>query len=254
MSVTPHDATARPGTVLILGATSPIARVLALAFARRGHALVLAGRDPVELDRTAADVRARTRHAAVVTGRFDATVEASHAALLADLGGELEGVVVATGALGDAARARSDARYAAELTTANYAGLVRVLSTLAEQLEQQRRGFIIGLGSVAGDRGRQSNYVYGAAKGALALFLQGLRNRLAPSGVRVLTVKLGFVDTAMTYGLSLPLPALSPEEAGRRVLRALDRGRDVAYVPGWWRWVMLLIRAIPERLFKRLKL
>lgn len=242
------------GTVLVLGATSPIARALGLDLARRGHPLMLAGRDGPELERVAADVRARVPGARVLIARFDATVEASHAALLADLDSGVEGLVIATGALGDAERARRDGRYAAELTAANYAGLVRVVTVVADQLERQRRGFIVGLGSVAGDRGRQSNYVYGAAKGALALFLQGLRNRLTGQGVRVLTVKLGFVDTAMTWGMALPLPAIHPDDAADRVRRALDGGRDVVYVPGWWRVVMLIIRAIPEPIFKRLKL
>jgi short-subunit dehydrogenase len=269
-------AASAAGTVLILGATSPIARHIALSLAERGHALLLAGRDSIELERVAGDVRARTSrvvpianplvddagararvvaHPAVRTCAFDALEEATHAPLLRELGREpFAGVVIATGVLGDAARARVDARHAADITNANYAGLVGLLTSLADRLEQQGRGFIVGLGSVAGDRGRQSNYVYGAAKGALALFLQGLRNRLAPRGIQVVTVKLGFVDTAMTWGLPLPLPAASPQAAARAVLRALEAGRDVAYVPGWWRWVMLLIRAIPEFLFKRLKL
>jgi short-subunit dehydrogenase len=249
MSTTPA-----PGGVVVLGATSPIARALALALARRGRSLLLAARDPVELERVAADVRARVAGADVHTCRFDALEPATHAALLVQAGEAVEGVVLATGQLGDAARARTDAAHAVEITDVNYGRLVGLLTSLAERLERQRRGFIIGLGSVAGDRGRQSNYVYGAAKGALALFLQGLRNRLAPAGVQVLTAKLGFVDTAMTWGLPLPLPAASPEDAARGVLRALDRGVDVAYVPGWWRWVMLLVRSIPESIFKRMKL
>ncbi len=122
------------------------------------------------------------------------------------------------------------------------------------ELRVKRRGFIIGISSVAGDRGRQSNYVYGAAKGALSLYLQGLRNRLYPSGVRVITVKPGFVDTAMTYGLPGMFLVASPQYVGERIVRALERSADVVYLPWFWRYIMLIIKLIPEPIFKRLKL
>jgi len=117
-----------------------------------------------------------------------------------------------------------------------------------------KRGFIIGISSVAGDRGRQSNYVYGAAKGALSLYLQGLRNRLHPSGVRVITIKPGFVDTAMTYGLPGMFLVASPQAVGESIASSPGKSADVVYLPWFWRYIMLIIKHIPEPIFKRLKL
>jgi NAD(P)-dependent dehydrogenase (short-subunit alcohol dehydrogenase family) len=128
------------------------------------------------------------------------------------------------------------------------------LSLAATHLEAQGSGFLAAISSVAGDRGRQSNYVYGSAKGALSLFVQGLRNRLAPAGVRVHTIKPGFVDTPMTFGLPGMFLVADPGEIGEHIAAAIERGADVVYVPGFWRWIMLVIRLIPERVFKRLKL
>lgn len=122
------------------------------------------------------------------------------------------------------------------------------------ELRVKRRGFIIGISSVAGDRGRQSNYVYGAAKGALSLYLQGLRNRLYPRGIRVITIKPGFVDTAMTYGLSGLFLVASPQNIGERIVRSLDKSADVVYLPWFWRYIMMIIKHIPEPIFKRMKL
>ena len=136
----------------------------------------------------------------------------------------------------------------------NLLGAASILGLLANHFEAKQRGFLCAISSVAGDRGRQSNYVYGAAKAGLTVFLQGLRNRLFRSGVRVITIKAGFVDTRMTFGRPGMFLVASPERAGRAIVRAISQGRDVAYVPGFWRAVMLLIRAIPEQVFKRLRL
>jgi short-subunit dehydrogenase len=128
------------------------------------------------------------------------------------------------------------------------------LTHVANYFESKKKGLIVGISSVAGDRAKQSNYVYGASKGALSLYLQGLRNRLFPAGVRVLTVKPGFVDTGMTYGMP-GLPGLvSPETAARAIFKAIEGRKDIVYVPGFWRWIMLVLKLIPERIFKRLKL
>jgi NAD(P)-dependent dehydrogenase (short-subunit alcohol dehydrogenase family) len=129
-----------------------------------------------------------------------------------------------------------------------------LLTAAAARLEASGGGTLVALSSVAGDRGRQSNYPYGAAKGGLSVFLQGLRNRLARRGVHVLTVKLGFVDTPMTEALPKNPLYAQPDVVARNVLRAVARRRDLVYVPAFWRWIMLVIRAIPERLFKRMSL
>lgn len=245
------------GTVLILGATSGIGRALAHAYASRGYDLFVTGREEDELDRTARDLR--TRYGVEVhRGGFEAADTASHAAFFASVGdavgGDLVGAVAAFGWLGEQGRASDDPEYAQRVVTTNLTGTVSILTLVANHLEERRSGFIVGIGSVAGDRGRQSNYVYGAAKGGLAIFLQGLRNRLHRHGVRVVTVKPGFVATRMTYGLPGLFLVADPREVAEGIVRAVERGRDVVYLPGFWRYVMLAIRAIPERIFKRLRL
>lgn len=244
------------GAVLILGATSAIARGCAAAFAARGYPLYLAGRDRDELQRLAADLQVRYG-VTVTTGRFDATAIKRHGAFVAqviDAVGELEGVVSAVGTMGASEQGARDPLEVAQLIDVNFTGAASLLTHCANHLETQGRGFIVGITSVAGDRGRQSNYPYGAAKGGLSLFLQGLRNRLYPSGVRVLTVKPGFVDTAMTFGMPGLFLVADPNDVGRRIARAVQGRADVVYVPWFWRYIMMIIRAIPEKLFKRLKL
>ena len=244
------------GVVLILGATSAIARGSAAAFARRGHPLYLAGRDLDELRRDAADLQVRYG-VEVLFGSFDAEATDAHAAFLERVVGEmgeLAGVVVAFGYLGSQSLAATDLDETMAIINRNFVGAVSILNLCAARMEEGKHGFIVGLASVAGDRGRQSNYTYGAAKGAFALYLQGLRNRLFPSGVRVLTVKPGFVDTGMTFGMPGLFLVATPQYVGERIARALERGRDVLYVPWFWRYIMLIITHIPEVIFKRLKL
>ncbi|HTN94497.1 MAG TPA: SDR family oxidoreductase [Gallionella sp.] len=241
--------------VLILGATSAIARATAAAFAARGDVLYLASRDEDELRRIAADLRLRYG-VEVHYGVFDAEATDTHElffkAVIAAMP-KLTGVVLAFGYLGDQ-KAATDFNYGKKIIDSNYTGAASILSHCANYFEPLLRGFIIGISSVAGDRGRQSNYVYGAAKGALSLYLQGLRNRLYPSGVRVITVKPGFVDTAMTYGLPGLFLVASPQYIGECIVRSLDKSADVIYLPWFWRYIMLIIKHIPEPIFKRMKL
>jgi short-subunit dehydrogenase len=150
--------------------------------------------------------------------------------------------------------AARDFKSGEKIIVANFTGAASILGYCANFLEQKKHGFIIGISSVAGDRGRQSNYVYGAAKGALSLYLQGLRNRLFASGVRVITIKPGFVDTAMTYGLPGLFLVASPHDIGKRIVAALDKSADVVYLPWFWRYIMLIIKHVPEPIFKRMKL
>ncbi|MBI3902767.1 MAG: SDR family oxidoreductase [Nitrosomonadales bacterium] len=241
--------------VLILGATSAIARATAAAFAARGAALYLASRDLDELQRIASDLRIRYG-VEVHYAAFDAEATETHAAffqsVLANMP-DLSGVVLAFGYLGDQQAAR-DFKVGAKVIASNFTGAASILSLCADHFEPLQRGFIIGISSVAGDRGRQSNYVYGAAKGALSLYLQGLRNRLYASGVRVITIKPGFVDTAMTYGLPGLFLVASPQDIGERIVRTLGKQADVVYLPWFWRYIMLIIKHVPEPIFKRMKL
>jgi len=240
--------------LVVLGASSSIARIAAGAFAARGYRIYLAGRDSEDLDRIAADLE--IRHGAPVwTGAFDAEAFASHEGFVEEVlrrAGRIDGVLLAFGYLGDQEAAARDFRVAERVIRANFTGAVSILTHLAPRLQAQRSGFIIGLSSVAGDRGRRRNYPYGAAKGALSLYLQGLRGRLFQSGVRVITVKLGFVDTAMTFDLPGLFRVASPERVGEAIARAPGRSRDVIYVPWFWRWVLFIVRMIPESLYKRL--
>ena len=243
------------GPVLILGATSAIARGAACAFARRGHALFLAARDLPELKRIAADLAIRYG-VPVRCGVFDAEDYATHSGFLDGVVREmrgLSGVLLASGYMGDAMAARNF-ESGSRVIAINFTGAASILGLCADYMEKMRSGFIIGITSVAGDRGRQSNYVYGAAKGALSLFLQGLRNRLFRAGIRVITVKPGFVDTAMTFGMPGLFLVASPADVGERIVKSLKGRADVVYVPWFWRYIMLIIRSIPEALFKRLKL
>lgn len=241
-------------SVLIVGATSAIARATAATFAARGAALYLAGRDQQELQRIAADIRLRY-NVEVHYGFFDAEATESHGPFLQSVIAvmpNLSGVVLAFGYMGDP-EAR-DFNSEAKIIASNFTGAASILSHCANYFEPLQRGFILGISSVAGDRGRQSNYVYGAAKGALSVYLQGLRNRLHASGVRVITVKPGFVDTAMTYGRPGLFLVASPQYVAERIARAVERSADVVYVPWFWRYIMLVIKLIPEAIFKRMKL
>jgi decaprenylphospho-beta-D-erythro-pentofuranosid-2-ulose 2-reductase len=244
------------GTVLLLGATSGIGRAVADALARRGHPLYLGGRDEEELERVASDLAIRhgvpVRHAP-----FDALAPRRHAAFVRKVvaeAGPLGGAVVAFGYLGRQELAEHDVREADAVFRTNFTGAASVLAPLANHLEERGEGFLLGISSVSGDRGRKSNYAYGAAKAALNAYLSGLRQRLAPKGVRVVTVKPGFVDTAMTFGMDGMFLVASPRAVGERIARAAGGGADVIYVPWFWRWIMAAIRAIPEPVFKRLSL
>lgn len=242
--------------ILILGATSAIGRALATEFACDGCRLLLTGRSSQELERLTADLRIRTG-AEVDATCLDALDFESHPAFIESLGATLEGldgVVWLIGELGRQPQESHDGATARRLINTNFTAAVSLLAPLANFLEDQGRGFIVGFSSVAGDRGRRSNYGYAAAKAGLSTYLQGLRNRLEGRHVRVYTVKPGFVDTAMTYGLPGLFLVASPEKVARSVRRMLTRPSGVYYVPWFWRWIMLVIRAIPETLFKRLKL
>jgi short-subunit dehydrogenase len=242
--------------VLILGATSAIAQACAKLFAARGDSLLLVGRNPERLEAIAADLRVRGA-GAVTTRVMDLNDLAAHDALIsegqASLGG-LDLALIAHGTLGDQKACERDFAQAEQELRTNFLSAASLLTVLANRFEAQRSGALAVISSVAGDRGRQSNYVYGTAKAALTAFTSGLRNRLAPFGVSVLTVKPGFVDTPMTAAFPKNRLFVGPERIAEGIVRGIDRGKDVIYLPGFWRLIMFLIRSVPERLFKRLKL
>jgi short-subunit dehydrogenase len=241
--------------VAILGATSPIARLLAMHFARDGAALYLAARDESEASRIARDIGVRTG-APAFSGPFEADDYQFHAEALdraaRELGG-LDGIVVCFGTLGDESAALRDPAQAVAIINQNFTAAASILTLAADRFESQQSGFIIVIGSVAGDRGRARNYVYGSAKGALALFTQGLRARFARSPVHVMTVILGTVDTRMTWGREGTFLTVSPERAADSIYAAWRRKAEVVYVPFFWRFIMGGLKILPEKVFKKLR-
>lgn len=242
-------------TWIILGASSAMARATARALAANGAGLLLAGRDAADLAAIAADCRLRgARFAEAVT--FDARDAAGFQPLL-DRAAAEEGILnaaVFVGSMPAQAEVDADPALIGRVAAENFAGPAEFLHRLAPMLEARGGGTIVGVGSVAGDRGRLGNYAYGAAKAAFHTYLSGLRNRLGRAGVHVLTVKPGFVDTAMTWGLPGMFLVASPDAAARAILKAVRKRRNVIYVPFFWRWIMLIIRQVPEPIFKKLKI
>lgn len=242
--------------ILILGASSSIARAAAHAWAAQGHPLYLAGRDLLDLERIAADIKVR-HPIEVYYGYFAADDFNDHEKFIQKVVEEMSGlygVLVAFGDYIDQRKAITDFAYGYKIIEINYTGACSILTYCGNYLGTQGSGFIIAISSVAGDRGRQSNYIYGSAKGGLNIFLQGLRNRLFHLGVRVITIKPGYVDTAMTFGLPHLFLVTSPKKVGEQIAKALNKRGDVVYIPWFWRYIMWIIRSIPECLFKRLKL
>lgn len=242
------------GSVLILGAASDIGRALARRYAEAGCPLVLAARTPERLEADAADLRIRWG-VEVRTAAFDALDTAGHAAFLDGLGGLPDTVVCVVGLLGRQEDSQRDAAAARLVLDSNLTGPALLLGEVANRMEARGSGTIVGISSVAGERGRAGNYLYGAAKAGFTAFLSGLRNRLCGRGVHVMTVKPGFVRTRMTEGMALPARLTAgPDEVARAILDAQARGREVLYVRPVWRLVMLAIRLLPERVFKRTRL
>ncbi len=198
----------------------------------------------------------KLRHGAeAIVAEFDLLDTAAHAAFYAALPEKPDVVICVAGYLGDTEKARHDFAEARRVIDTNYTGAVSILDVVADDFELRRSGCIVGISSVAGDRGRQSNYHYGSAKAGFSAYLSGLRNRLFPAGVHVLTVKPGFVRTRMTEGMKLP-PALTaePTKVARDIRLAVEKRRNVLYTLWMWRWVMVIIQHIPEFVFKKLRL
>jgi hypothetical protein len=240
--------------ILVLGANSDMAKASARRFAQAGYNIYLASRNTEELDKEVQHLELKYQIKAQARF-FDALDASSHAAFYAGLDPKPAGAVLAFGMLGDQKRAQDDMQHARTIIDTNYIGAVSILETIAVDLERRRHGFIVGISSVAGDRGRQSNYMYGSAKAGLTAYLSGLRHRLFPAGVRVLTVKPGFVATKMTAGLDLPQKLTAkPEEVAERIYKGVKRGKNTIYVKPIWRLIMWIIIHLPECVFKRTKL
>lgn len=242
-------------TWIILGATSTIARAFARLAAQRGDALLLAGRDMPELEKIAADCAARGAPMAEALA-FDARDPASFTPIIERAAG-IEGTISAAvfvGSMPEQSEIDADPALVDGTIADSFTGPARFLTALAPLLEERGTGTVVGVGSVAGDRGRLGNYVYGASKAGFHAYLSGLRNRLGRSGVHVVTVKPGTVDTAMTWGMEkLPFVA-TPEKIASDILRAADKRKDIIYTPVIWWPIMTIIRTIPERIFKKMEI
>jgi decaprenylphospho-beta-D-erythro-pentofuranosid-2-ulose 2-reductase len=242
--------------ILIVGATSAIAEATARILAERGDALYLVARNQLRLSAIAADllVRGSPRVGSEV---LDANDLAGHEPMLDRAGSFLGGydtVLIAHGTLSDQKACEGSVELTLQEINTNALSVVALLTRVANYLAQQRSGTIAVISSVAGDRGRGSNYVYGSAKALVTAFLSGLRQRLAKAGVGVVTIKPGFVDTPMTAAFAKGPLWARPERVAQGIVKAIDRQGGTVYLPGFWWPIMLIIRAIPERLFLRLSL
>lgn len=241
-------------TWIILGATSAMARAFARRVAADGAAVLLAGRDRDDLATLAADCTLRgARLAEAVT--FDARDPKGFAELIARLESE-EGdlnAAVFVGSMPEQSAIDADPALIDGVVTDSFTGPARFLQMLAPLMEARGGGTVVGVGSVAGDRGRIGNYVYGSAKAGFHTYLSGLRNRLTRAGGHVVTVKPGFVDTAMTWGLPGMFLVASPDSVAADIEKAVRKRRNTIYTPFFWRYIMLIIIHVPEFIFKKMK-
>lgn len=242
--------------ILIVGATSAIAYETAKFFARDGAELLLVARSADKLEDISNDLRVRGAKKAETflldlngLDRHQQMIETAIETL-----GSLDMVLIAHGTLGDQQLCQQSVAKTLEELTTNFTSVISLLTILANYFEQQKHGCIAVVSSVAGDRGRRSNYVYGTAKGAVSVFLQGLRSRLSKSGVAVVTVKPGLVDTPMTASLKKGLLFAQPGKIGKGIYQAMMKGKEVVYLPWFWRPIMVIVKSIPESIFKKMSM
>lgn len=242
--------------ILILGATSAIAKHTIRLFAADEHNLYLVARNEDKLSAMKQDMLVRGA-ADVNYETLDLADETKHDQLIkraTDTMGSIDTVLITYGTLGNQAQSIESYANTLKELQINCLSVISLLTILANQLEAQQSGTIVVISSPSGDRGRQSNYIYGTAKGALSVFLQGLRNRLSKSKVHVLTIKPGFVDTPMTSEFKKGFLWVNPEAISKGIYKAIKKKKEVVYLPFFWRYIMLIIKSIPEKIFKYLKL
>lgn len=231
--------------VVIIGATSAIAQEVAKLYA--GHSLLLVARDEAKVNAVAADLR--VRGAQVETYVAD-LADRTHDEAIVAAAGAPDVVLIAHGSLPDQRAVERDVATQLAEFELNATSTLALAARFANVLEQQRRGTLAVIGSVAGDRGRRSNYIYGAAKAAVHAFCEGLRGRLAEAGAHVVLVKPGWVDTPMTAGMKKNPLFASPARVAKDIVRAIDAHRGIVYTPGYWRWIALIVKMLPARLVK----
>ena len=239
-------------SILIIGAKSDIAKEVALVFAKNGYRLILAGRDIKSLNSFAKHITITTSQE-VILKEFDIVNFSSHEGFYKDLNETPTGTVIVSGYMEEQKTCEDNWAKTLNTINVNYTGAVSILNIIANHLEEKESGFIIGVSSVAGDRGRASNYIYGSAKAGFTAYLSGLRNRLASKNVHILTVKPGFVYTQMTKNLDLPAKLTAqPKDVAKDIYNAIEKKRNVLYTKSIWFVIMLIIKLIPESIFKKL--
>lgn len=240
--------------VLIVGAKSDIAKATAREYAKNGYDLYLAGRNINELEEFKKDLEIRS-NIDVQLKQLDINDFSSHENFYNSLNPKPLGVIVVAGYMAEQKECEKDFTKTLNTININYTGAVSILNIIANDYEKDKNGFIVGVSSVAGDRGRKANYIYGSAKAAFTTYLSGLRNRLYESKVNVLTVKPGFVNTKMTEHLDLPEKLTAePEDVAKDIYYAQQKGKDVLYTKGVWKVIMTVIKLIPEWKFKKLSI
>lgn len=243
-------------TLLVLGAKSDIAQAVAREFARHKFDVILAARNAADelVSTIKSDLEIRYE-IKVFAAEFDAENFDSHAEFYANLPAQPDVVLCAFGYLGEQSEAEKSWAETARIINANYVGAVSILNVAANDFEKRKTGSIIGISSVAGERGRASNYIYGSAKSGLSVFLDGLRHRLSRANVNVITVKPGFVETKMTAGMDLPKPLTAkPEQLAKAIFGAYRKNKTTLYYLPVWRFIMFVIRNVPEFIFQKTKL
>ncbi len=251
-----RSSTGQPKKILVLGATSGIAEATARLWAAQGHHLYLVARNPEKLAMVAADLRTRGA-LSVDTAVADLDDTSKHPDLLAHAINTLTGLdiaLLAHGILGAQPAAEQDFNHAANILHTNLLAPISLLTWLANFCAQRHSGTLAVLSSVAGDRGRKSNYLYGASKAGLSAFLGGLRNRVDREGVTVLNIKPGPVRTAMTANMKGSNKFADPNKVAQAIVAAINKRQDNLYTPFQWQPIMFVIRHIPERVFKKLNL
>ena len=243
-------------SILILGAKSDIGKAIFQKFAKEGYKLILAARKPhlEDLKKEVTDLKIRYNIETTIA-EFDLLDFNSHTNFYNSLEIKPEGVIAIAGYLGNQEKAQIDFNEAKIIIDTNYTGYVSILNIISNDFEKRGSGFIIGISSVAGDRGRKSNYYYGSSKAAFSTYLSGLRNRLYSKGIKVLTIKPGFVKTKMIDNMETStLLTASPKEVADDIYKAFIKGKDIIYTKWFWRYIMMIIRYIPERIFKKLSI
>ena len=236
--------------ILIIGAKSDIAKEVARVYAKNGYNLYLASRQSEDLKDLANDIKIRS-NVEVNLKEFDITDFESHEQFYNSLKPKPLGVIVVAGYMAEQKTCENDWSKTLNTINVNFTGAVSILNIISNDMEQNKNGFIVGVSSVAGDRGRKANYIYGSSKAAFSAYLSGLRNRLHESGVKVLTVKPGFVATKMTAKLDLPTKLTAqPEDVAKDIFTAQQKGKDILYTKPIWRVIMMIIKIIPEWKFK----